>query len=61
MTKSVSAQAQPALPIRSENPWSRCGGIEFDEDELTPEEQQLELTRRAIWKKLMARLQMRSS
>jgi len=57
MTETIPAQGQSAQQIIRENPWSRFGGIEFDETKLTPEEQQLEITKRAIWKKLMARLQ----
>jgi hypothetical protein len=57
MTKSTSVQAKAASPKGSKTSWAICAGIQFGEDALTPEEQQLEVTKRAIWKKLMARMQ----
>jgi len=59
MTNTTSVQPQAASPKRTETAWAVCGGIQFGEDELTPEEQQLEITKRAIWKKLAARLQIK--
>ena len=57
MTKSTSVQAKVVSPKGSDTSWAICGGIQFGEDDLSPEEQQLEITKRAIWKKLVNRLQ----
>jgi hypothetical protein len=56
MTKSTSVQAKAVSPKGSETSWGIGGGIQFGEDELTPEQQQLEITKRAIWRKLMTRM-----
>lgn len=56
MTNSTSVQAKAVSPKGSDTSWAICGGIQFGEDELTPEEQQLEVTKRAIWKKLTIRM-----
>ncbi len=54
-TNSTAVQAEVAVKT-SDTSCALCSGIQFDEDDCSPEEQQLELTKRMIWEKLMARM-----
>jgi hypothetical protein len=54
MKNSVLTQTQMVRATGVRNPRSDC--IQFDDDVCTPEEQQLDITRRKILKKLLARL-----
>lgn len=56
----TTAETKVVVQSGSDGPGANCDGIQFDEDELSPEEQQMQITKRMIWEKLMSRLEIGS-
>lgn len=60
MTNNPSAEIKVVSPSEGDRPGANCDGIQFEADELSSEEQQLEMTKRMIWEKLVNRLKIGS-
>ena len=48
--------AETVTAVSGEETTCLCPGIQFDDNNLSPEERRLEATRQLIWEKLVARL-----